>query len=139
MVFPPYYRHPKTTQEQKANERDAQYVRGKRSPHNLPNAWDDKHFEPEKGWKSTRKTQNRVEKRGRRHYIILSVNTASPTYFDDSREQSNKRWAFEDYCKEHQIPYSIVKRRKGRRWLYILTWWSNKKIGIQQIIHKKRW
>ncbi len=55
-----FYRHPRTTQEIKANL-DCEYVRAKRK--NIPNAYYDIriHWNSKKSWKKSRKTQYREE------------------------------------------------------------------------------
>jgi len=58
--FACYYRKPQTTQEQRWNEAHQEYVRSRRHPHNLPNAWDDwprGDIRNRKNWKQNRKTQ----------------------------------------------------------------------------------
>lgn len=44
-----YYRHPKTLQEMKSyDEESKDYIRAKRRPNNLPNAYDDLRIDKEK-------------------------------------------------------------------------------------------
>lgn len=60
MWFGRYYRHPKTTQERRANqERNDPLVRRKRAARNLPTVYDDYPIHREKSWKKKRKTQYR--------------------------------------------------------------------------------
>jgi len=57
-----WMRHPKTTQEKRANCYDREFVRGKRLPKQLPDAWDDKFVNHPRCWKNQRKTQYRGPK-----------------------------------------------------------------------------
>lgn len=50
-------KHPKTRQEAKQYYNDPEYVRPKRNPKHLPNAWDDKFVTTTRSWKDHRKTQ----------------------------------------------------------------------------------
>lgn len=52
-----FYRRPKTTQEKRLGYEDTEYVRGKRRPHMLPDAWEDMPRFRTKSWKKYRKTQ----------------------------------------------------------------------------------
>jgi len=52
----PYVRCMRTTQERKIGFAHYKYVRGKRRPNSLPNAWDDIwHARRTRGWKRTKK------------------------------------------------------------------------------------
>lgn len=50
-------KHPKTKQEAKSFYNEPEYVRPKRNPKHLPNAWDDKFVPLTRSWKDHRKTQ----------------------------------------------------------------------------------
>lgn len=88
-----YYRHPKTTQERRANQ-DGRWYRGKRGHKVLVNAWDD---EPTvtrtKSWKDKRKTQYRDGPRGQMHSV-------STTRFYDEL-------SFRHYCTDFDIPHRV--------------------------------
>lgn len=53
-----YFRHPRTTSECRAYYAYPAFIRGKRRPNCLPNAWDDiPHYRKYKNWKHYRQTQ----------------------------------------------------------------------------------
>ena len=104
------YRHPRTTQEKRQNQ-DWKYVkvRGKRHPRMLPDAWNDVCRTETKCWKDKRKKQWRPESRNKRqrHEMI----------FDNSLNT----WKLEKYFQKHDIPYTLEKRCRRVKKVYILT------------------
>lgn len=98
----PWLRHMRTTAERCANQ-DSEYVRAKRNPANIPNAYDD-YFVPEKkSWKHNRETQFRCGGRGEEHSLFIS----------------NKDYICEYALKEHfrgnNIAYKIEQIKEQRR------------------------
>lgn len=101
-----YYRHPRTTQEAKANQEG--WERAKRRPRNLPSNYDDMYPTHEKTWKNKRKTQYRPGGRGKKHSIEVDLDW---TY----------EWDLSCYFIEHDIPYRIEsvcesRTKKFKKW-----------------------
>ena len=92
-----YYRRPRTAAEAKANQ-DGEYVRGKRSPRNLADAWDDNNCCHQKTWKVKRLQQYRPDGRGEKHTITLS-----------SSKVWLHTWYLEEHFDDHDIPYHIER------------------------------
>lgn len=88
-------RHPRTRSEKRANQ-DYKYVRGRRSPHNLVDTYDDIFSCVQKTWKVKRTHQYHCDGRGERHEIIL-----------DDKISWATRWDLKEYCEDHDIPYKI--------------------------------
>ena len=102
------YRHPKTTQERRANgvrsDEDShyEYVRGGRKGKNLPNSYDDlavAAWKERRCWKSNRKNQYRPGGRGTRHELLV------PGGADRFRYWWNAEYRLEEYFDQHNIPY----------------------------------
>lgn len=91
-----WLRFPHTTQEKRANQ-ELEYVRGKRHPKRLPDAWEDIPTTETKCWKDKRKTQYRCGKRDQRHEKVF--------------EYLERQYVFkiEEYLESHNIPYRIEK------------------------------
>lgn len=73
-------RHPHTTQEKRQNERDAKYVRGKRSVRNLVEVRDDISLIPEKGWKQ-KKRGKQYEKFSKGEKFVVDARNLSYTEY----------------------------------------------------------
>jgi len=155
-----YYRHPQTTAEKRANQ-DREYVRGKRLPNNLPDLYDDLRIHHTKSWKDKRKTQ--YVGRGKKHVIRINDERFSywdvenyftthsipycvskvlkPTYREgfkwkmvpDERRRESFPWLWPPAMKRvmvmtgEMVKYSVFD-------YYLLTWWSDKDIGIDYIL-----
>ena len=102
-----WLRSQRTTAEKRANQQ-CEYVRAKRRPHNLADAWDDKPTIKTRCWKDYRKTQYRPDGRGARHEMIF-----------DSLSWKEE-WALEEYLKDHNIPYRIEDIKESRRRKYVV-------------------
>ncbi len=148
-----WYRHPKTTQERRANgtrkdtchqDSNYQYTRKKRTGNNLVNSWDDIHVTHEKSWKSRRKTQYKGLTNSQ-HYGIIVENRKSyggwGYFFSD--------WHLKDYFEENEIAYKINELKDVRtywndyhnKWstwsstyAYYVEWWYDKDICIEKVL-----
>ena len=125
-----YYRYPKTRQEKRANL-DKEYVRRKRAPNNLPDAYDDLPCLHTKSWKDKRTRQYRVGKRGARHSLFVR----------DTRR--NYIWLIERYCETHDIPFHyrsrvVTKHNEDGSYGKHLGWdvfyWSSKKVDFGRLV-----
>jgi hypothetical protein len=114
MKYQPWLRHPKTTAEKKANQVDrygehhekTSCCRGKRLPHNLPDAYDHYFVHKQKCWKKKRKKQYRVGSRGE-HYIFETKSWRDV-------------WELEHYFEDNDIPFrvdEITEVRQGVRYI----------------------
>lgn len=98
-----YYRHPKTTQERRANGKRSKWARAKRSEPNLPQAYDDISVSDKgKSWKNKRKTQ----------YICGGRGTKCELYIPSEDGYRYTTWRklihpIEKYCEYHNISHSI--------------------------------
>lgn len=68
-----YFRHPKTAQEKRKYYDHPELVRGKRTPRNLPDSYDDYWVKKQRNWKSKRKTQYRDKTGYEWHEIKISL------------------------------------------------------------------
>lgn len=156
-----WYRHPRTTQEARANQ--SQYVRAKRRKNNLPHTYDDIPVQTTNCWKDKRKTQYRVDRRGKKRQIYIE----SPPMNEFSWIRLYRlEFDIMNYLKERDIPHNIkpeiateIKIRYiTGRWVlgafqeyekpirkeykfsktkgYTITWWSNKDIGLEYFLRK---
>ena len=93
-----YGRHMRSTQERRANcdPEVRQYVRGRRTPCNLPNTYDDIPTVETRNWKDHRKTQYHTDGRGEKHQIVF-----------DSEKKWGVVWDLEKYLKDHNIPNNV--------------------------------
>ncbi len=158
-------RYPRTTAEKRANcEREyRKYIRGKRLPCNLPDAYDDMFHCVQNTWKVKRRTQYRCGGRGERHSVSFKSSAIHSYRFNCTK------YDLEAYFKDHDIPYDIEEHRErytyylpvyasrisgegdywewetyftgefrtGKSWRttgYTLTWWSDKDIGVKYIM-----
>ena len=97
-----WHRSMKTKQERVANTKFVedgeriQWGRGKRRPQMLdPWGYLEKGTRQQKGWKFKRQNQYNINRRGKRHEIIIG-----------SRHHIEE-WNFKEYCCDHNIPHSI--------------------------------
>ena len=145
--FGGYLRYPKTTQERRVNGKRGKWNRAKRNARNLPSAWDDLWVHREKSWKKKRKTQYYYGGKGKRHELIIPY----IRYFDkDGRwyPRLMDDWIFENYLRDHNIPYRIEEIKESRRYYnkyykkymnsittiaHRFIWWSDKDIGLEYI------
>ena len=105
-----WMRHPKTTQEKKANERDADFVRAKRAYKNLVDTWDDIWTHNRDSWKS-RKKKKKQYRIGPRKKIVTSAGD-----FNQYRNLITRLENAGDYYK--------VKYSRGQ---YTVTYWTEGK------------
>lgn len=116
-----WYRRPRTTNEKRQNQ-ERKYVRGKRLPKSLPETWDDIPLRLQKSWKKTRKTQ----------YSIVDKFPKPPAK-DKSKYEKHKnrksdphvecRWshracpeckiAWQKYYKERRQAYKIERAKEA--------------------------
>lgn len=94
-----WYRHPKTTNERKQNQEE-EFVRGRRHPQNLPTAYDDLPVQHPKTKKDYTKKKYKEGGRGKRHELILP--------YDNYKDYSKVR-KIEVYLHQHNIPYRVEK------------------------------
>ena len=152
------YRSPKTTQERRANgsRKDSRnedshykYVRGKRSPSNIPNdPWGDDYLnksQRNKNWKNRRKTQYKGLTNNQHYGIIVEHDKYSIAgwrfYFSN--------WDLEDYFEKNEISYKITDLKEVhtywhehyQRWCtwsstyaYYVEWWYDKDICIEKVL-----
>ena len=106
-----WYRTPRTTQERRINcsPEHMQFVRAKRRPNNLADAWDDKPVHHQKTWKHKRKTQYFPSGRGKRREIDC---------FDMSWD---KLWKIQKFFDNHNISYRIEESRVKKTGTRLIT------------------
>lgn len=148
-----YYRHPRTTQELRAQQMGSDWedeygkipLRLRRD--NLPDTYDDIGIRRQKTWKKTRKTQYRQagfrRPENRHELTIHRIEDGRPWW----RQLEYRR--FEDYLEAHKIPFvmeiitepyyfrmwithHIVRRTHAIAWKFV--WWSDKDIGVEYIL-----
>jgi len=136
-------RHPRTTQEKRANGRRGKWNRAKRNSANLADAWDDIWIHNDKSWKSKRKTQYMGRKDLKKYSLYLPSGDSHLYGYKDTA------WHFEDYLKEHKISYKIEEIKATKRFynsyynrhyymLWVIgtnfTWWHHTDIGLEYIL-----
>jgi len=144
-----YYRSPKTIQEKRANQEN--WHRGKRSPRNLPDNWDDKPIRHQKSWKSKRKTQYIREEGFTKHSIILEWRHFTEWYLEEYFEENTishkieriniRHFVESGYRPTHWRKYNgiiqygyITSKTIGTK----VTWWYNKDIGLKYLLKQIR-
>ena len=128
------YRNMRTTQEKRmyyAHCNDVN-IRGKRTPKNLADPYDDIYFSPGKNWKRKRKTQYRNRRDLTKHIV----------YFPSTIYE----WVLEEYFQKYNIPHTIVPINTQKREVfqgklcyyniieyYKVTYWSNYDLNLDFI------
>lgn len=105
-----HYRHPKTTQELRTNERDFEFVRPKRK--NLPDSWADIYTHRDYGWKG-KKRKKQWEKFSTGEKTVVNL-------YDLAYEQRTKLF---DMLNKNGHFYRIDRfNHSAKTWN--LTYWS---------------
>jgi hypothetical protein len=96
-------RHPKTTQERRANGKRSKWARGRRSAANLPEAWDDINLSRRgRGWKNKRRTQYICGGRGTKYVLYIPAEDGRRwiTYYKTVR-------LVREFCEQQEISLNI--------------------------------
>jgi hypothetical protein len=112
-----HYRNPRTTQERRANQ-DSEYVRGKRSSKNLPNAYDDIPipYKFKVSWKKTRKTQYREETKDFSWHFYYEIHDAyRASRFKNIINRILKNGYYYEWVKEDPNQYGL-RAKYGIKW-----------------------
>ena len=128
-----WLRHPKTTQERRANQDG--YARKKRCLHHLPSAWDDigRSDWRDRSWKRHRKTQYKVVdkfERKKKDSSKYAKSMAKRDHFCLDHKRCSWKWGRCAYCIKHGIwnEYDKYLTRCHRRFLesqghkYVFWW-----------------
>ena len=124
-----WLRHPRTTQERRANQRelysefpDFVPYRGRRASHRLVNAWDDiPKNRGDRSWKNYRRTQYKVKTRkAKKDSGKYAASMARRDHFDLDHRWCKGSWFYHprcSYCRKHRIWDAADKyfERKHRR------------------------
>ena len=116
-----YVRFPRTTQEKKMNEAHIEYVRGKRRPNCLPDAWDDISSQGlyYRCWKNRFKKKHQWDKKPlKRTYQLASWNSCEWYKGFVFREMLNSNGSITvDICREGS-KFAIITHteEKNRYW-----------------------
>jgi len=128
-----FYRHPRTTQERRANGKRSKWGRARRSQANLVDTYDDLCACVQKTWKVKRRHQYHEGGRGQQHIIFLP-----------DRDCPNWRfwvdtWKLKEWFNNHDIPFHLeevtetrVRVRTHQRVRKVIGWepytrtWANR-------------
>lgn len=105
-----WYRHPRTTAEARANQDG--FSRAKRRKSNLPNAYDDIAIRSSNSWKDKRKTQYRVDGRGKEYTKTIT----------SSWKYSPIVWHLKEYFRKNDIPFRL-KINNIYKWVEVTEEW----------------